>query len=313
MRPSTFSNNGEFFKGNLHTHSTNSDGLFSPDIVCKKYKEKGYDFLCISDHFVGLYDYPITDTTNYRESNFTTILGAEVHSGSMQNGEIWHLLAVGLPKDFKPSNSPNFIPSHDQETAANLAQRCRDSGAFVSIAHPQWSGLTLSDAETIGAAHCAEIYNHGCAVDSDRGDGAYLLDLLLSQGKKLNLIATDDAHFKSSDFFGGWVEVKSEKNEPLSLLKSLKEGHFYSSQGPKFFDLSINREGLNLETSPISSAILVGYGSASLASHGDAMVRTKIRFPPGLERTNKTPWVRIVIIDENGRKAWTNPIWTNEI
>ena len=106
MRPSAFSNKGEFFKGNLHTHSTNSDGLLSPDLVCKKYKEKGYDFLCISDHFVGLYNYPITDTTNYRDSNFTTILGAEVHSGSMQNGEIWHLLAVGLPKDFKPSNSP---------------------------------------------------------------------------------------------------------------------------------------------------------------------------------------------------------------
>jgi hypothetical protein len=313
MRPSAFLNKGKFFKGNLHTHSTNSDGLLSPDLVCKKYKEKGYDFLCISDHFVGLYDYPITDTTNYRESNFTTILSAEVHSGSMQNGEIWHLLAVGLPKDFKPSNSPNFVPSQDQETASNLAQRCRDSGAFVSIAHPQWSGLTLDDAETIGAAHCAEIYNHGCAVDSDRGDGAYLLDLLLSQGKKLNLIATDDAHFKSSDSFGGWVEVKSEKNEPLSLLKSLKEGNFYSSQGPKFFDLSINREELNIETSPISSAILVGYGSVSLASHGDAMVKTKIKFPPGVERTNKTPWVRIVIIDENGRKAWTNPIWTNEL
>ena len=25
-----------------------------------------------------------------------------------------------------------------------------------------------------------------------------------------SLIATDDAHFRSNDFFGGWVEVKSE-------------------------------------------------------------------------------------------------------
>ena len=32
-------NEGKFYKGNLHTHSTNSDGVLSPEIVCKKYKQ----------------------------------------------------------------------------------------------------------------------------------------------------------------------------------------------------------------------------------------------------------------------------------
>ena len=35
---------------------TNSDGVLSPEIVCKKYKQEGYDFLCISDHFVGAFN-----------------------------------------------------------------------------------------------------------------------------------------------------------------------------------------------------------------------------------------------------------------
>ena len=97
---------------------------------------------------------------------------------------------------------------------SKLAKRCFENGAFVTIAHPQWSGLTVNDAETILDAHAVEIYNHGCAVDSDRGDGAHLTDLMLSKGTKLNVIATDDAHFRTNDFFGGWVEVKSKLNEP---------------------------------------------------------------------------------------------------
>ena len=309
MRPNAFSNEGNFYKGNLHTHSTNSDGKLSPELVCKKYKYKGYDFLCISDHFVGLFNYPITDTSAFRDNDFTTLLGAEVHSGFMENGQLWHLLAVGLPKNFKPSNTPNFSPRKDQEKAADLAKRCFESGAFVSIAHPQWSGLEVSDAEKIIHAHAVEIYNHGCAVDSDRGDGAHLLDLMLSRGSKLSLIATDDAHFRSNDYFGGWVEVKSKNNNPEELLQSLKEGSFYSSQGPKIYDIDINKEELKIKSSPVNSVILVGYGSASLVKHGVLMTETEITFPKGAE----SPWVRIIIIDEKGKKAWSNPIWTSEL
>ena len=120
--------------------------------------------------------------------------------------------------------------------------------------------------------------------------------------------ATDDAHFRTNDFFGGWVEVKSKSNEPDHLLKSLKEGNYYSSQGPKIIDLSITRDKLEVETSPVASVILVGYGSASIAKHGNEMKKTVINFPKGA----KSPWVRAIVIDQNGKKAWTNPIWTEE-
>ena len=43
-----------------------------------------------------------------------------------------------------------------------------------------------------------------------------------------------------NDFFGGWVEVKAIKNDPSLILNSLKSGEYYSSQGPKFYDLIIS-------------------------------------------------------------------------
>ena len=64
----------------------------------------------------------------------------------MENGELWHILAVGLPEDFAPSNTPHFLPVEGQETRPELAQLAREAGAFVAIAHPEWSGLSEADA-----------------------------------------------------------------------------------------------------------------------------------------------------------------------
>lgn len=70
---------GNFYRGNLHTHSNRSDGVLDPEEVCRRYQAEGYDFIALTDHFIGYYDYPITDTVKFRTNNFTTILGAELH------------------------------------------------------------------------------------------------------------------------------------------------------------------------------------------------------------------------------------------
>ena len=41
---------GLWLRGNLHTHTTVSDGKLTPEECIRLYKEKGYDFLCITDH-----------------------------------------------------------------------------------------------------------------------------------------------------------------------------------------------------------------------------------------------------------------------
>ena len=214
MSTALFEQPGRFWRGNLHTHSTLSDGVLEPAEVCRRYKAQGYDFIALTDHFIGQYGYPIAETEPFRDNAFTTILGAELHSGAMENGELWHILAVGLPKDFTPSHTPGFLPVEGQESGAALAQRARDAGAYVAIAHPEWSGLTMADARSIEAAHAVEIYNHGCAMEADRPHGFYVLDQLLTEGRRLTLCATDDAHFGFDDHFGGWVMVKAEANDP---------------------------------------------------------------------------------------------------
>lgn len=191
MQAEAFAAAGQFYKGNLHTHSSLSDGLLDAEEVCKRYRERGYDFLCLSDHFMPHYNYPIADTRPYRTNTFTTILGAECHAPSTEHGEKWHILAVGLPADFPPNGA--------EETGPQLAQRCIDAGAFVAIPHPEWYALTAGDAASIPRAHAVEVYNHTSQVLNGRGGGSYYLDDMLNTGRHINALACDDAHWVAGE------------------------------------------------------------------------------------------------------------------
>ena len=92
-----FARKGRFWRGNLHTHSTRSDGRLAPEAVADFYRDAGYDFLMLSDHFWECYGYPVTDTRALRSKTFTTLLGAEIHAPITAKNHDWHILAAGLP------------------------------------------------------------------------------------------------------------------------------------------------------------------------------------------------------------------------
>ena len=211
------------------------------------YKEAGYDFMMLSDHFLDRYDWPVADTRDFRSNSFTTIIGSELHAPETQVGELWHIVGAGLPLDFPACGK--------DETGAHLARRAAEAGAFIGIAHPAWSQLTMEDGRAIECAHAVEIYNHGCAIDADRGDGWYLLDQMLDEGRRLTAFATDDAHFRTEDHFGGWVQVKAQSLDPDVLLTALKNGAYYSSQGPVINGVEIEGSELHVTCSPVNTIV----------------------------------------------------------
>ena len=145
-----FDKPGRFYRGNLHAHSDSSDGTLPPEELADLYREAGYDFLVVTDHFLREYGFPVTDTRPCRREGFETLLGAELHAPETGLGEDWHILAVGLP--------PGFPARGASEGGPELARRAREAGAFVGIAHPAWYGLTPADAESLdGAAHAVEV------------------------------------------------------------------------------------------------------------------------------------------------------------
>ena len=296
---------GRFFRGNLHCHSDRSDGHWSPEAVAAAYREAGYDFIVLSDHFEARYGWQVTDTRHLRDEGFTTILGAELSSAHWEDRHCYWVVAAGLPVDFPAP------PTGEHAEAIARAHAC---GSFVTLLHPGLNNLPLAACDALpvfDAVHAIEISNHAMATGAaaDRANGAYLLDGLLEQGHRLLVTAGDDAHFgRPDDRFGSWIEVSCDRLEPDALVTALKTGHYFSTQGPALCELRVEGNRLHVKTSDVHVIGLTGGGD---------------RWLSGTERTSEpgatiaaaefdlTPfrgaYCRVVAIDGDGKRAWSTP------
>jgi hypothetical protein len=298
MQDLPFDRPGRFWRGNLHTHTKRSDGALSPEQACRRYQEAGYDFLAITDHFRAKYGFPLTDTRKLRSATFTTLLGAELHAPRTEFAPEWHIVALGLPLDFPRPNA--------EETGPELARRARAGGAFIGMAHPAASLLTLADAESLDAAHAVEAYNSLSAWE-DRGDSWHLYDLLLGRGRRLTAYAADDEHFQPKDppGFAAWVQVRAEALEPEPLLAALKAGHYYASTGPELHAIDVSRRNVTVRCSPVSRVLVTGCVPGKEVAAGDGV--TECSLP--LHMFAESAYIRVTVVDATGGRAWSNPIW----
>jgi hypothetical protein len=297
---------GRFFRGNLHCHSNRSDGLWGPEEIVVAYRDAGYDFVCLSDHFEARYGWRMTDTRPVRDDGFTTIVGAELSSGPWEERHTYWVTAAGLPVDFE-------VPPADDH--AETIRRARDMGAFVVMLHPGLNNLPLAAAEKLpglDAVHAVEIYNHNLASALPaQANGAYMLDGLLERGRRLQVNAGDDAHFgHPRDRFGGWVEVYCARLDPEALLDSLKAGRYYSTQGPSIRELLLNGGTLHVETSEAYAISLTGggdrwqSGQERHSADGEPITEAEFDLTPF-----RGSYCRVTVVDPAGRSAWSNPVW----
>jgi hypothetical protein len=254
---------GRFWRGNLHCHSSRSDGQREPERVAAAYQEAGYDFIALSDHFEERYGWSITDTRALRTRDFSTLIAAELSSGPWEEPRTYWVSAVGLPTELDPP------PAADP---AEVIRRVHGGGAFVVLLHPALNHLPVQASGHLPAFHAVdavEIYNHSTFGSApDRADGAYMVDGLLDRGRHVMLTAGDDAHFAfPADRFGGWIEVWAEELDPVALLASLRAGAYYSTQGPRLERLQRDGDRLEAATSAVQAIAVGGPGDRMAGRH----------------------------------------------
>ncbi|NDA08978.1 MAG: hypothetical protein EBZ18_06170 [Alphaproteobacteria bacterium] len=129
----------------------------------------------------------VTDASALDGDDFITIPSAELHCLGKQYDQdgLWHLVANGLPLDFKMASR--------EETITHMISRAREAGAYVSIAHPEWYAMTTDEALIASSAHAVEVFNYSAAIESGRGLGIGTADILLHEGKRMSFTATDDS------------------------------------------------------------------------------------------------------------------------
>ncbi|MBR2438563.1 MAG: hypothetical protein IKB25_00080 [Lentisphaeria bacterium] len=139
----------------------------------------------------------------------------------------------------------------------------------------------------------------------------YCWDDCLNAGKEYTAIAVDDIH-KPCDFACGWIMICPESNTPEDIIKALKQGYFYSSQGPEFSRISVYEGIVEAEFTPCAAAVFVGRNSTGRClaierpegpgtSCEITSIKTELKdCPRGL--------FRIQLRDAQGNYAWSNPI-----
>ncbi len=282
-------------KANLHTHTTNTDGLFSPAQIIDMYKDAGYDVIAFTDHSV------LNKVSEYDGKGMRLISGVELHPFGPR-GIRWHILAVGVPEDF-----PHLFP----ETGQEAVDRAVEAGAVVFCAHPYWCGFTPDEVMTLANISGIEVYNTSCRYIGKEFN-MYAWDSCLDAGKKYTAIAVDDIH-AMHDFCGGWTMICAESDSAEDVMKALKNGDFYSTQGPEFSKLVVNDVFIEAEFSECAAAVLVGRGADGrelLVENPDGPGTCGVisSFKIALSDCPKGLF-RIQLRDANGKFCWSNPVY----
>ncbi|MEM0083807.1 MAG: hypothetical protein QW743_08160 [Candidatus Methanomethylicia archaeon] len=323
-----FSFDGVWVKGNLHSHTNNSDGVLSPSEVVKYYCRNGFDFLALTDH----------DKITRIDSNCLILFsGIEV---TVKNGVSYHVVGIDVDDE-------NYILKLKDDSIQSLLNYISERGLAI-IAHPYWSNLTINDLLILRNYVGIEIYNAGCDVEVAKGYSIAHWDCIISKDTGVYGFAVDDAHwYNGFDAPGGWILVKVRDKSRDEIITSIKEGRFYSTMGPLISEFKSVGNIVNASFTPVNRVDIVSengsgfsfsmntyhliksgivgirnFKKVKLSSNGD-IEKLTIEIDNGvievylsskgiigilIEGFKFKNYLRLEITDFNGRKAWSNPV-----
>jgi hypothetical protein len=298
---------GPWYKGNTHTHTTNSDGDSSPEVVARWYKDHGYDFLVLSDH--NVFTDPAT-LASLVDSSFLLIPGEEVTSAF--DDRPVHVNGLNLPGLVEPRTAETMVGTIQANVDA-----VREVAGVPHINHPnfRWAfgGQELALVER---DRLLEIWNGHPTVHNVGGGGTpgmeEVWDALLTGGKRIYGIAVDDAHHFQGEFSRdranpgrGWVAIQAPDKSAQALMAALEAGRFYASNGVELDDVVVASRRLEIHIAARGdfrhTTTFIGAGGRVLATTAE---NPAVYVPDGTET-----YVRARITDSMGYHAWTQPVF----
>jgi predicted metal-dependent phosphoesterase TrpH len=302
-----------WYRGNLHTHTINSDGDSPPYEIVAWYKRNGYQFLALTDH--NTYTDPAPFDTNPNDSFL--LIGAE----EITNAKTVHVNAIGITR---------AIPAQSGSTVTALLRASIDAvraqEGIPLINHPNF-GWAFTAADMLPLATMPRValleIASGHPLVNHAGDGLVasterMWDQLLSAGMRVYAVAVDDAHNFREEFTRdrpnpgrAWVVVRAPSLTRQNILASLDAGDFYASTGVALKDVRAAANSLTVEIEPSRmtgspsrfQVVFIGRDGRELSVSHDNPARYGFAGNEG--------YVRARVEDSNGLRAWTQPVIVN--
>lgn len=280
---SLYSEGGLWLRGNLHTHTTASDGPLSPQDTVRRYAALGYDFLVLSDHD------GITPLDELDPCGMVLIRGNEITAGGV------HMLHVA-PQSL-------IAPNPDRQKVLDAIAL---DGGFAVMCHPNWemhyNHCPQEKLEALKGYAGIEIFNgvtswcEGNPLATDRWDR------LLSIGRRVWGFANDDCHIPE-DHGVGWSMVQAETRTPEAIVTALKNGRFYASTGVTIDHIAVEDRAITVRAPGASRISVYGdHGRRPGLINGPA-----ITFP--IPDDPSFSYVRFECFGQADGRAWTQPFF----
>ena len=302
MQQQAFTGEHKMLKGGLHCHTTRSDGAGTPEQVIARHVELGYDFLALTDH--RYYNFK-----NFTDLPITIVPGMEIDKNIEGGGQVhcFHTVCIG------PVEGNGYV--QDERVESGMVKDQFEFQQYVDAAHahnnltiychPEWSATPANEFKHIKGNFAMEIWNSGCALENHLDTNAAYWDEILYEGQQLYGVATDDGH--PMEHHGcGWVMVNAENNVP-AILQALKDGKFYATTGPEIYDFRYEDGVAKIECSPVSCVEFISWRMPSHVVNGENLTSAETRLP-----VDRIRYIRASVIDANGHRAWTNPIFLDK-
>ncbi len=290
-------NTKNWYKGNLHTHTTLSDGQCTPDEVCKLYKDAGYDFLALTDHNI------LSDTCV--KNGLLMLRGIELGENYMSPRRVaYHF--VGIGGDDKLAS---FDYSTSNKNPQKIIDHLKSHGAYTILCHPDWSLMTTSDIMAVNGYDAIEVMN-SISDPYARGDSSHIIDTVMTSGRIDRMVASDDSHFYTGEHCHAAVMVNTDELSADSILTALRSGNFYATEGPRFQSIEILDNAIHVRTSPVC---LIRFMSDSFYVEGRRCVIDNCASSAVYKIKPSDNFVRIEAVDNSGKRAWSQYIDVREL
>lgn len=297
-------------KGNLHTHTSNSDGDTSPQSVVDWYKSHGYQFLAITDHA------KLTLLDGYTKGEFVLIPGEEILASGDKLPT--HANAFGMTQ-------PIPYPKKEKTTGATahtLISTIRSQSGLPMLNHPFFYWFYgYPELMHENGPFLIEVYNGN--YDSKKwgtalmGTGEQMWDALLSNGLEVYATATDDSHhYKKIDNTPGnpgrgWIYAHVPTLTSDAVLNALRKGDFYASTGVELSEYGFDGKEFRVSVVPRAGQnpriIFIGKNGTILNETKGNTAAYRVS-----ETADPNAYIRCKVVAEDGKTVWTQAYRLNK-
>ena len=326
-----------WYRANMHCHTTISDGHFTPEEIKDVYKKMGYSIVAYSDHelirdhsdlsdesFLAItasefsiddtkpsFDFPRDDNWCARKVIHLGVYAKDPHNTfhPATDDTLFDMWWRAQGRDIGKIDFDNYHREYTIESINETIKRLNENGFLVSLNHPNWSLNDMDEYLNINGLWALEILNYA----TERLTGAeycpYIYDHMVRNGQyDLFCVMGDDNHNHGSSLeesFGGSTFIGASELEYSQIMDALEKGNFYCASGknpPRIDALYVEDNKIKIDCTPATDIFVTGMGRNFRFAPTEGEEITHAEFP--LDRQDIM--FRVTVRDKYGCNAHTH-------